>query len=31
LYFHDDKLVRAEGELAPSALVKPTNGANAPR
>lgn len=31
LYFHEDKLVRAEGELAPEALVKPANGANAPR
>jgi len=36
LYFHNDKLVRAEGELAPAALVKPakgngTPGAKAPR
>ena len=36
LYFHNDKLVRAEGELAPAALVKTANGndtpdANAPR
>jgi len=38
LYFQNDKLVRAEGELAPAALVKPassngtarTNGAKAP-
>lgn len=38
LYFHNDKLVRAEGGLAPAALVKPvssngttgTNGAKAP-
>ena len=39
LYFSNDTLVRAEGDLAPAALVKPangngaarTNGANAPR
>ena len=39
LYFRSDKLVRAEGDLAPAALVKPvngngttgTNGASAPR
>jgi outer membrane protein assembly factor BamE len=36
LYFQNDKLVRAEGELAPAALVKTANGigtpdANAPR
>lgn len=36
LYFRSDKLVRAEGDLAPAALVKPANGngtpdANAPR
>jgi len=36
LYFRDDSLVRAEGGLAPAALVKPANGSgaagsNAPR
>ena len=36
LYFRNDTLVRAEGDLAPAALVKPANGngtpdANAPR
>jgi len=36
LYFRNDTLVRAEGDLAPAALIKPANGngtpdANAPR
>jgi outer membrane protein assembly factor BamE len=36
LYFRNDTLVRAEGDLAPAVLVKPANGngkrdANAPR
>ncbi|HJW80602.1 MAG TPA: outer membrane protein assembly factor BamE, partial [Acidiferrobacterales bacterium] len=36
LYFRSDTLVRADGDLAPAALVKPANGnaapgANAPR
>jgi outer membrane protein assembly factor BamE len=31
LYFSNDTLVRAEGDLAPAVLVKPANGANAPR
>jgi len=30
LYFHNDTLVRAEGDLAPAALVKPANGNAAP-
>jgi hypothetical protein len=33
LYFRNDTLVRAEGNLAPAVLAKPANGngANAPR
>lgn len=30
LYFREDSLVRAEGELAPAALINPTNGGAAP-
>ena len=30
LYFHNDKLVRAEGELAPAALVETANGNSTP-
>jgi len=30
LYFREDSLVRAEGELAPAALVNPANGGAAP-
>ncbi len=30
LYFRNDTLVRAEGDLAPAALVKPANGNSAP-
>jgi len=30
LYFRNDTLVRAEGDLAPAALVKPANGNGAP-
>ena len=30
LYFRNDTLVRAEGDLAPAALVKPANGDAAP-
>ena len=30
LYFRNDTLVRAEGDLAPAALVKPANGNAAP-
>jgi len=30
LYFRNDTLVRAEGDLAPAALVKPANGKAAP-
>jgi outer membrane protein assembly factor BamE len=30
LYFQNDTLVRAEGDLAPAALVTPANGADAP-
>jgi len=31
LYFHNDKLVRAEGGLAPTALVKPDTSASESR
>src|SRR3970040_223142 len=30
LYFRNDTLVRAEGDLAPAALVKPANGSGTP-
>lgn len=30
LYFREDSLVRAEGELAPAALANPANGSAAP-
>ena len=30
LYFRNDALVRAEGDLAPATLVKPANGSGAP-
>jgi len=30
LYFHNDTLVHAEGDLAPATLVKPANGSAAP-
>src|SRR3970040_1660067 len=30
MYFRNDALVRAEGDLAPATLVKPANGSGAP-